>query len=31
MSSPTRFIMVALVGWVGVRAFSLGLFPGGEA
>ena len=31
MSQSTRFIALALVGWVGVRALSLGLIPGGEA
>jgi hypothetical protein len=31
MSNPTRFIMVAVGGWIAVRALSLGLIPGGEA
>ena len=31
MSSSTRFIGLALVGWVGLRAASLGMVPGGEA
>ena len=31
MSNATRFIAFALAGWVGVRALSLGLIPGGEA
>lgn len=31
MSHSTRFIVIALVGWVGLRALSLGLIPGGEA
>jgi hypothetical protein len=31
MSQSTRFIMVAVAGWVGLRALSLGLIPGGEA
>lgn len=31
MSSPTRFIMIALAGWIGVRAFSLGMVPGAGA
>ena len=31
MSQSTRFIALALVGWIGLRAVSLGLIPGGEA
>lgn len=31
MSHSTRFIALALAGWVAVRAASLGLIPGGEA
>ena len=31
MSQATRFIMIALAGWIGLRAVSLGLIPGGEA
>ncbi len=31
MSQSTRFIALALFGWVGLRALSLGMIPGGEA
>jgi len=31
MSNSVRFIAIALVGWVGLRALSLGMIPGGEA
>ncbi len=31
MSQSVRFIAFALIGWVGLRALSLGLIPGGEA
>lgn len=31
MSSSSRFIMIAVSGWIAVRAVSLGIFPGGEA
>ena len=31
MSPSTRFLAFALVGWIGLRAVSLGLFPGSEA
>ncbi len=31
MSSPTRFLLFLVTGWVGVRAVSLGLVPGSEA
>jgi len=31
MSQSLRFIAFALVGWVGLRAFSLGMIPGSEA
>jgi hypothetical protein len=31
MNSASRFIMITLVGWVGLRAFSLGMIPGAEA
>lgn len=31
MSSPTRFIILAIGGWIGLRALSLGMIPGGEA
>ncbi len=31
MSHSTRFIAIALLGWIGVRALSLGMIPGGEA
>ncbi len=31
MSQSLRFIAFALAGWVGLRAFSLGLIPGSEA
>ena len=31
MTASTRFLMLALVSWVGVRAVSLGLTPGGAA
>ncbi|MCY7399302.1 MAG: hypothetical protein LH466_10770 [Sphingomonas bacterium] len=31
MSRSTRFLAFALVGWIGLRAVSLGLIPGGEA
>ena len=31
MSHSTRFIAFALAGWVGLRALSLGMIPGGEA
>ena len=31
MSQATRFIMLAVAGWIGLRAVSLGMVPGGEA
>lgn len=31
MSPSTRFIVVAVLGWIGFRAVTLGLIPGGEA
>ena len=31
MSSRSAFIVCAVVGWIGLRALSLGLIPGGEA
>ncbi len=31
MSQASRFILIALAGWVGLRALSLGMIPGGEA
>jgi len=31
MSRSLRFIAIALVGWVGIRAVSLGMVPGTEA
>jgi len=31
MTASTRFIGLALIAWVGVRAFSLGILPGGAA
>lgn len=31
MSSSTRFIILAIGGWIGLRALSLGMIPGGEA
>jgi len=31
MSRSLRFIAIALVGWVGIRAVSLGMVPGAEA
>lgn len=31
MSQATRFIMLAVAGWIGLRAVSLGMVPGGAA
>jgi hypothetical protein len=31
MSHSTRFIGLAVVGWIGLRAVSLGMIPGAEA
>ena len=31
MSAPLRFLTLAVLGWVGVRAATLGVVPGGEA
>ena len=31
MSSPTRFLLLVLTAWIGVRAVTLGLLPGSEA